>query len=237
MKIRGNTVGTPMRPDKAVVVASEVMNEEQKALVRNNIGAASAEAIGDIESALDTIIAIQEELINNGGGGDYEYYCDNCGAGMNDLWYCDNCGTSYSQCEWCGTRYIDEGGPPPCGCDGGSSGDGNACPNCGETLDESGWCPNSCQEMEITFYIYDTPHTYRSGMTWEDFVNSGYNRKGLTCEECGSENDEFSITDESVYYFTGTCCGIGSVPLVYDEESRQIVYPNEAIESGHNYVW
>lgn len=67
MKIRGNTVGTPMRPDKAVLVAADTMTEEQKAQMREKIGAASAEAIGDIKSALDAIIAIQEELIGGDG--------------------------------------------------------------------------------------------------------------------------------------------------------------------------
>ena len=67
MKIRGNTIGTPMRPDKAVLVGAEAMTEEQKAQMRENIGAASAESLGDIESALDTIIAIQEELIGGDG--------------------------------------------------------------------------------------------------------------------------------------------------------------------------
>ena len=33
-------------------------------IARNNIGAASVEALGDIDTALDTILAIQEELIN-----------------------------------------------------------------------------------------------------------------------------------------------------------------------------
>lgn len=235
MKIRGNTIGTPIKPEMNILKATDLTEEEQ-AQARANIGAASAESIGDIESALNSIIAIQEELINNGG--DDGYYCDNCGEPMNEPYYCDNCGTNYGECPVCGVRYIDEGGPPPCGCesdDGGGS--GNSCPNCGETLDENGWCPNSCQEMEDTFYIYDTPYTYHIGMTWEDFVNSGYNRKGLTCEECGSKNNEFCIGDDSIFYYTGTCCGIGHAPLVYDEESWQSVYPNEAIESGHNYVW
>lgn len=102
--------------------------------------------LGDIESALDTIIAIQEELINNGGpsGGDYEYYCDNCGAGMDNLLYCDNCGTSFSECEWCGTRYNSDG-PPPCDCESGMDGSGwyETCPDCGEEFyTEGGPCPN-----------------------------------------------------------------------------------------------
>ena len=115
--------------------------------------------IGDIEAALDRIIAIQEELINNGGSSDV-YTCSDCGAHMDDPLYCnecsamyficevcgtrhyndgtfnfcENCGTSYSACEWCGTRYIDEGGPPPCGCEGGmpeEEGQWFCCPNCG----------------------------------------------------------------------------------------------------------
>ena len=39
------------------------LTDDQKAQARANIGAASADVIGDIETALDAIIAIQEELI------------------------------------------------------------------------------------------------------------------------------------------------------------------------------
>lgn len=145
--------------------------------------------LGDIETALDTIIAIQEELINNGGGSSGGY-------------------------------------------------DENACPNCGEALDSDGYCPNYCKDMESTFYVNGTPHKFHIPMTWEDFVNSGYNRKGLTCGECGSTgNDEFYTTDESVYYFTGSCCGIGYVDIKYDDENWEFVSPNSEIESEHFYIW
>jgi hypothetical protein len=66
MKIRGNTVGTPIAPEK-VLVKSENLTEEEKAIARANIGAASVEAIGDIESALDAIIEIQKSLVGGGG--------------------------------------------------------------------------------------------------------------------------------------------------------------------------
>ena len=66
MKIRGNTIGTPIKPKKNILKATDLTAEEQ-AQARANIGAASAEAIGDIESALDAIIAIQEELIGGDG--------------------------------------------------------------------------------------------------------------------------------------------------------------------------
>ncbi len=66
MKIRGNTIGTPIKPEKNILKATDLTAEEQ-AQARANIGAASAEAIGDIESALDAIIAIQEELIGGDG--------------------------------------------------------------------------------------------------------------------------------------------------------------------------
>ena len=184
MKIRGNTVGTPMRPEKAVLVAAEAMTEEQKAQVRENIGAASAESIGDIETALDTIIAIQEELINNGGGD--------------------------------------------------SGGSDNTCPNCGEALDSDGYCPNYCHEMESIFYVDGVPYTFYAGMTWEDFINSGYN-KMETCSDCGSENRAFGTWDDYVYYFTGNCCGIGHVPLYYDEEFGNQVSPHDSIEVDHFY--
>ena len=65
MKIRGITVGTPMKPEKNLVKATGLSAEEQ-AQARENIGAASAEVIGDIETALDGIIAVQERLIGGG---------------------------------------------------------------------------------------------------------------------------------------------------------------------------
>lgn len=65
MKIRGNTIGTTQKPEE-VLVRSKSLTEEEKAQARENIGAASAESIGDIETALDSIMAIQNELI----GGD-----------------------------------------------------------------------------------------------------------------------------------------------------------------------
>ena len=62
MKIRGITVGTTIKPEK-VLVKSENLTEEEKAIARANIGAASADTIGDIETALDAILVIQNELI------------------------------------------------------------------------------------------------------------------------------------------------------------------------------
>lgn len=65
MKIRGTTVSTTIKPER-VLVKCENLTEDEKAQARANIGAASEEAIGDIETALDAIIAIQNSLI----GGD-----------------------------------------------------------------------------------------------------------------------------------------------------------------------
>ena len=62
MKIRGNTVGTPIKP-KQVLVKCEDLTPEEQAQVREKIGAASAKAIGDIESALDEIIGIQDGIL------------------------------------------------------------------------------------------------------------------------------------------------------------------------------
>ena len=66
MKIRGNIVGTNQKPEKVLVRATD-LTEDQKAQARENIGAASADQIGSIESALDTIIAIQNSLIGGDG--------------------------------------------------------------------------------------------------------------------------------------------------------------------------
>ena len=65
MKIRGNTVGTNMKPEKNLVKATN-LTEEEKVMARENIGAADVKTIGDISTALDNIIAIQEHLIGGG---------------------------------------------------------------------------------------------------------------------------------------------------------------------------
>lgn len=47
----------------AVTHSAQVLGDGQKAQARKNIGAADAASVGDIETALDSIIAIQNELI------------------------------------------------------------------------------------------------------------------------------------------------------------------------------
>lgn len=66
MKIRGNVVGTTQKPEKVIVRATH-LTEEQKAQARENIGAVSADKLGSIETALDSIIAIQNNLIGGDG--------------------------------------------------------------------------------------------------------------------------------------------------------------------------
>jgi hypothetical protein len=142
--------------------------------------------IGDIDSALDSIIAIQEELINNGGGGGSEE---------------------------------------------------NTCPNCGEIIGD-GPCPNDCHEMESTFYVDGTPYTFHIPMTWEEFINSGYN-KMVSCEGCGSEHKQFSQHDDQVFYFTGDCSGIADVPIYceYPDDPPRYITPSDDIESECEYRW
>lgn len=66
MKIRGNTVGTTLRPDKVIVKATN-LTEEEKAQARENIGAASADDLSKIDEALDRIIEMQNSLIGGDG--------------------------------------------------------------------------------------------------------------------------------------------------------------------------
>ena len=65
MKIRGNTIGTTMKPEKTVVKCKN-LTEEEKAIARANIGAASEEIIGMIDNALSAIIEEQEMYISIG---------------------------------------------------------------------------------------------------------------------------------------------------------------------------
>ena len=66
MKIRGNTIGTPIKPEKNILKATDLTAEEQ-AQARANIGAASADVIGDIEAALDELHAYAQALVSGGG--------------------------------------------------------------------------------------------------------------------------------------------------------------------------
>ena len=62
MKIRGNTVGTTMKPEKVLEKAGGL--SEELAIRDERIASVEA-SIGDISTALDGIIAIQNELIGN----------------------------------------------------------------------------------------------------------------------------------------------------------------------------
>jgi hypothetical protein len=59
MKIRGNTVGTPINPKK-VLVRSENLTEEEKAIARANIGAAAIGEGGGTLSAgiIDNVLVV-----------------------------------------------------------------------------------------------------------------------------------------------------------------------------------
>ncbi len=60
MKIRGNTVGTTLKPEKAVVKCQN-LTEEEKAQARENIGAISADECANIvEGKLASITNAEE---------------------------------------------------------------------------------------------------------------------------------------------------------------------------------
>lgn len=101
-------------PGHTPVKGVDYWTEEDKNEIKQEL---EETTLGDIESALDTIIAIQEELINNGGGdSDEGVYCPNCGEPMNDPAYCENCGFRQLECGNCGRYFEDTGGPCPyCG--------------------------------------------------------------------------------------------------------------------------
>lgn len=71
MKIRGNTVGTPLKPEKAVVKCHGLTDEE-KATARQNIGAISLEDVGSLFEPVT-----QDEydaLVANGTVNENKYY-------------------------------------------------------------------------------------------------------------------------------------------------------------------
>lgn len=60
MKIRGNTIGTPIKPEKTIVKATG-LSEEQKAQARENIGAVTEADVEDVvNSKLSNIINAEE---------------------------------------------------------------------------------------------------------------------------------------------------------------------------------
>jgi hypothetical protein len=66
MKIQGNMISTPTKPEKNLLKATDLTPEEQ-AQARANIGAASADVVGDIEAALDELHAYAQALVSGGG--------------------------------------------------------------------------------------------------------------------------------------------------------------------------
>ena len=91
--------------------------------------AAVGTALGDIEAALDSIIAIQEELIGSSSEGDSSdttYYCSACGAEITtdtaQVGCCSECGARCIVCPDCGAIHASEGP--------------YECVNCGRDLEE-----------------------------------------------------------------------------------------------------
>ena len=58
MKIRGNTVGTPLKPEKNLVKATD-LNPEEKAQARANIGAVSTDTVARVEARLNEVVAMR----------------------------------------------------------------------------------------------------------------------------------------------------------------------------------
>lgn len=56
-----------IRDEQAVSFELQSLTAEQMAQARANIGAAGAEAMGDVDAALDGILAIQNALIGGDG--------------------------------------------------------------------------------------------------------------------------------------------------------------------------
>lgn len=58
---------TLQKAGNAVLFTEQTLTEEQQAQARANMNAADAEVVGDIDAALDAILAIQNELIGGDG--------------------------------------------------------------------------------------------------------------------------------------------------------------------------
>lgn len=56
-----------LTPDTSVSYTSQILTTQQQAQARDNIGAADAVSVGNIETALDSILAIQNQLIGGDG--------------------------------------------------------------------------------------------------------------------------------------------------------------------------
>ena len=66
MKIRGNTIGTPIKPEKNILKATD-LTEAEKAQARENIGAAAVgEGGGVTDDHINSLIDAKLGVIENG---------------------------------------------------------------------------------------------------------------------------------------------------------------------------
>ena len=61
MKIRGNTIGTPIKPEKNIIKATD-LTEEEKAQARANIGAAAVGETGAVPPTDELVQAVIDAL-------------------------------------------------------------------------------------------------------------------------------------------------------------------------------
>lgn len=75
MKIRGNTIGTPIKPEKNILKATD-LTEEEKAQARENIGAAAiGETGGEVQPTDELVQAVIDALpVYDGSYTELEFY-------------------------------------------------------------------------------------------------------------------------------------------------------------------
>lgn len=227
MKIRGNTVGTPMRPDKAFLVAAEAMTEEQKAQVRENIGADQVfiaeygkTSFADMAEAYSAgkMLFCREgnnitALYQITSSGDFTFYRINATT-LTNL-YCSPNKWGKTVSGLCDARHTE-------------------LENQIQALEER---IASLEQLDITFTFRGVEHTARKGMTWAEFVVSNYNPTVECPAECGDMIRQFCIDTDQVSYSEPYVCldnSCGPVEAIYTEDGSY-VWGSDPIIPGHEY--
>lgn len=233
MKIRGITVGTPMKPEKNLVKATGLSAEEQ-AQARGNIGTAG---VFIAEYGVTTITELEEaynagkmlfckdgaylsSLYQRSSSGSFSFY-SNDSANQSNRYCTVKSGWNKKSTALCsGTiaalqEELNQLREELEAIKGSGGGNGNT----------------------MTFYVDGEEYIAERGMTWEQFVASQYNPdKYFDC--CDNVGKEFQILDSGDEYndcvYISNCCGPQSL---LDTGELPVWYYDDIMEGYHYTTW
>lgn len=84
------------------------------------------------------------------------------------------------------------------------------------------------------FYLNGSAYAFEQGMTWEEFVSSGYNPTFVDEDCCNDERQHFGTgwNQEDDVYYTTSCCGPAE-GIIFSNNGWMTKY--EEIQSGGEY--